>query len=623
MKKVITLLLVLAMALSLCACGGGQSSPKSGMASYGMYIKDSELFFTDLKKEPSQISSRLIDNEDIDDADLANSSAQLALYTQVSADGTLVVFPDKVADGINLYYRKTNDAESDATKIDSDVLLYAMNTAATTITYMKGTGEDCNLYQYSIKEQEKEKIASSVREYHVTEDGEKILYVTTEGMLYTVSAGQEKEKIASDITQLAWYSDDFSLVYYIKDEALYKQKLGEDREKIDSDISKVIQVFDSGEAYYLKQETESDTLMNYIDDDMKEVDAEAPTKYPSQPRYRYYNSDEEYQKAYAEYEEALAAYLGKSLRDEWREQAEWMRLSQTVRSLYYYNGTEKQLITDSLAANVGVTAAAESAVISYVAYNQKDVGKTKLSKLAESSDISEFSEKVEKALFSSSDRYITLGGTATVLEQENAKSFCINDAGTVVYYVDDIPEGKNTGDLYTVLITDNTVGEATLYDSDVNVNNYTFLSDTNFLYFKDYKDGSGDLYLNKTKIDYDVYGASVRYNSKLDTIYYAIDWNSEKNYGVLKQYANGEAVKIADDVYDYAFTPDGQVLYLYDYSMKYDSGELYLWNKGESTKIDDDVICLIPAIENREDVVNSLFRESYSYESAAAVVAPY
>ena len=631
MKKNIALLLALTMMLTLCACGGAKSPASSEegqkQVNYGLYIKDSEFFFTDLKNEPWQISSRLVDDDDIKDEDLAFSGNKLSYYITVSSDNSIVFFPDKVSNddqGINLYYRKTDNKESEATKIDSDVTIYNVNSSASIVTYVKGKGEDCNLYQYSIKEDTKEKIASSVTDYYVSEDGSKILYVNTDGTLYLKSKGADKEKIASDITSVVYHSEDFAMVYYIKDEALYKQSVGADREKIDSEISKILKVYKSGEVYYLKQNSESLTLMDYVVDDMKETDANAPDEYPSKPRAYSYDTTEEYNEAYAEYEEAYKAYYAKASRDYWREALENAKLSHTIYSLYFYNGSEKTAITESFAGDISSVAAAQNPVISYAAYNQETLNKAKLSELAEADDYDGFKDKVEKALFSSSDRYIAVGAAPSVLKQEKAAAICINESGTAIYYVDDIPEGKDAGDLYSVSIVDNVVGEPELYDSDVYAGTCYFLSDTQFLYFKDYKDANGDLYLNKAKVDYDVCSNNLSYNDKLEKIYYYSDWDNEKGYGLLKEYANGESVKIADDVHSYSYTTDGKVLYLYDYSLKYYAGELHLWDNGESQKIDDDVIFLVPPfshgdyIQQVQKMLSAVSNYTYGYTTAPA-----
>lgn len=629
MKKAISLLLAIVMMLTLCACDG-QSSSTSKQAqkhpSYGLYIKDSELFFTDLKNEAWQISSRFVDDGDIEDEDLAIYGYGLAAYTKVSSDGSLIFFPDKIEekdDGCNLYYRRTDDSNAEATKIDSDVTIYSVTPSASVVTYIKGAGEDRNLYQYSIKNDEKEKIASSVSDHYVSEDGSKILYMNVDGNLYFKSSGDEKEKIASDITSIVYHTEDFTTVYYIKDEALYKHPIGADREKIDSDISKVIQVYESGEVYYLKKDLEAQTLMDFVVDDMEKTDADAPSKAPSKPRSYNYYTTEEYEKAYAKYEQDYEAYYAKESRDEVRAYLPEAPLSHSVYSLYYYNGSEKNIITEAFADGIDAVAATEKPVISYVAYNQKDFNKLKLSQITTYDDIVNFTEKVETALFSSSDRYVTIGDTASVVEQENATALRINESGTTVYFIDDIPEGKNAGDLYSVSVIDNTVGNPEVYDSDVYSGACFFLSDEQFLYFKDYKDGNGDLYLNKAKVDYDVNFSNLSYNSESGKIYYVTDWDSEKSYGTLKEYVNGEPAKIADDVYAYVYTPDGKVMYLYDYSLKYYAGELYLWDNGESKKIDDDVIFLMPAFYNGEYVQRTLanYNSKIGYPIAEAEAA--
>ena len=627
MKKIIALLLAFVVMSTLCACGGAGSSASSGadrkQADYGLYIKDAEFFFTDLKNDAWQITARLADDEDAEDEEMAVYGSVLSYYTTVSSDGSLVFFPDKVSGsgGVNLYYRKTDSAEGEAVKIDSDVTRYTVNSDATLVTYTKGTGEDCNLYQYSLKEDAKEKIVGSVKDYDVSEDGSRILCVTTDGTLYAKNAGEDRVKIAGDIMSLVSRSADYSTVYYIKDEALYRQPVGGDREKIDSDIYQIIRAYETGEIYYLRKNTEEEpTLMDYVVDDMKAADEAAPTDYPYKPRSYNYDTTEEYDQAYAEYEAAYEAYYAKEARDECRADLAGRELSDTTYALCFYSGTEKTVITDAFSVRYAYTAAAEKPVISYVAYDQEAVEKTKLSAVMEANDISVFQERVENALFSSYDRYIALGSAPSVLKQEKAAAIRINGAGTEVYFVDDVPDGKDAGDLYKVTIADNVVGEPELYDSDVSVGSCYFLSDSGFLYFKDLKDGTGDLYLNKAKVDYDVSNLSLGYNEKQDKLYYMIDWDSEKCYGTLKEYAGGETVKIADDVYSYAYIPDGRVLYLYDYSLKYYAGELHLWENGESRMIDDDVIYLVSNSSTAAEL-QLLTKQLYGNSAAPAAAA--
>lgn len=615
---------VLILVISLFSGGGGK-----GENNYALYLKDSEIFFTDLKKDSEawQLTSRLVDTDDVDDEDLADAGYQLGLYTYMSEDGKYIFFPDKIGDdddGFNLYYREVAKPDAEAVKIDSDVQSYTVNDSATLVTYLKG--EEGNLYQYKIGEDSKDKIASEVRGFEVSDDGKKIGYINSENSIYLKYADKEKEKIASDVSTLEYVTEDFTTVYYIKDGSLYKQVEGADKVKIASDVYDVIKIYDSGEIYYLTSEAEEISLMDYVTDDMKDADASiAEPSYPnypsspSRPSWWNYDTDAEYDAAYEAYEEAYEAwqaecdrmkteyyaareaYYAKLSRDELREDLEEETLDQSSYSLCFYNGTEEVVITDAFVGGYyydsSYTYASNAPVIAYEAYNQSNLEKVKLSEVESIYDIENM---VEAALFSSSERYIAVKGTATVIEQEKeATNFRINSAGTEVYYIDDIPNEKNYGELYRISIADGVVGKAEVYDSDVYTGYCYFVNETDLKYFKDYKDGKGELYINKNKIDYDVDIYNVEVHSDLGKVFYFTDWNDEKDYGTLKVYDGKESVKIADDVHSFSVTPDGRVLYLYDYSLNYYKGELHEWSNGETRKIDDDVVCVLPILYNK------------------------
>lgn len=618
----VAVIAILVLVISLFSGGGGKAKNN-----YALYLKDSEIFFTDLKKDSAawQLTSRLVDSDDVDDDDLANAGYYLGLYTYMSEDGKYIFFPDKVGDddGFNLYYKEVANPEAEAVKIDSSVVSYTVNSSATLVTYLKG--EEGNLYQYKIEDDSKDKIASEVKGFEVSDDGSKIGYINSEGSIYLKYADKDKEKIASEVSSLEHLTADFTTVYYIKDGSLYKQVEGEDREKIASDVYDVLKIYDSGEIYYLTSESEEISLMDYVTDDMKDADASitAPTypeypNAPSRPSWWDYDTDAEYEAAYSAYQTAYAewqaecdrleteyyaareAYYAKQSRDELRADLAEETLDHATYSLCYFNGAEKTDITDAYVGGYyssNYTAAANAPVISYEAYNQSSLEKVKLSEIESIYDVENM---VEAALFSSSERYIAVKGSATVVEQEkDAGYFRINASGTVVYYIDDIPDEKNYGELYRISIADGVVGKPEVYDSDVYTGYCYFVSDSQFEYFKDYKDDKGELYINKEKIDYDVRAYSVDVYTDLNKIVYFTDWNSEKEYGTLKVYQDGKSVKIADDVHNYSVTPDGRVLYLYDYSLNYYKGELHEWDNGETRKIDDDVVAVLPIFESK------------------------
>lgn len=493
-----------------------------------MYVKDEEVFLNNLKKDSEswQVTSRLIDFENVDNNTLYKiASYNMTIWSRVSNDGKYLFFADKFDNQsnyyFNLYYREIDKEDSENIKIDSEVRYYCINDNSTLVTYTKG--EDGNLYQYSIKDETKEKIANNVSNLNVSDDGKTIIYTDEDFDLYRIENGKDKEKLVSGISSIEYISSDFKTVYYEKDDSLYFQKAGEDRIKIDSDIYDVVMVYDTGEIYYV---TRGETI-KYLDNCI----------------------------------------------------------------LYYFDGNESKMITDTyyhrhddeLVEGTEELFVSENVpIISYVAYDSKE-------------------EHIN------TDRYIAVKDSVTIIEPEKEMKKCIiNETGTLIYYIDNVSDEDSYGDLYQITINKGKVGEPHMYDSDVMIGGCEFVDNTRIKYFKDYsKFNTADLYINKERIDYDVYGTSVLVKS--DKVIYMTDYDDEKYYGTLKIYEDEKAEKVADDVFDYCMTPDGRILYLYDYSMKYYKGALYVWEKGEKTKIDDDVVSII-------DITGDKYRRfSYGY----------
>lgn len=622
----VAIVVVLILIVSLFSAGGRRIDK-----TYALYLKDKEIYFKDLKLDGKawQLTNRLLDSDDVaDDDDLAEAK-YLGYNTYMSKNGRYIFFPDKIAAGNNnfsLYYKDVTKPDSDAIKIDSGITEYSVNTSNTIVTYYKI--DDGTLYQYNISKDSKEKIAGEVKDSRVSDDGNKIYYINYDNNLYFKDKNKDKEKLASDVTGFQYVTENFSTVYYIKEGALYKQAVGSDKVKIASDVFSVINIYDSGEIYYLADSKIA--LIDYITDDMKDVDAainkpEYPA-YPDAPAWVYwweYTTDAEYQAAYNKYEEAYStweeeynrianeynvaneAYAEKQKRDELRYELQNLdkeALEPSCYSLCFYNGTETNVITDAftyyndLGGYSGAAFASDAPVIVYGAFDLSEVEKVKISEVESIYDIT---LNVPIKVNSTYERYIAVEADTKVVEQKRASNFRINSSGTVVYYIDNIPDEKNYGELFSISVSGGVVGKAKLYDSDVYNGFCGFISDGEFEYFKDYKNYKGDLYINKKRIDYDVDVFSIEAYPELGKVMYLTDWNDDKYYGTLKVYDGEKSVKISDDVHDYIVASDGRVLYLYDYSYKYYKGELYEWYNGEKRKIDDDVICILIYFDNR------------------------
>jgi len=325
---------------------------------------------------------------------------------------------------------------------------------------------------------------------------------------------------------------------------------------------------------------------------------------PTYPSWWDYSTSEEfeaavsvYNDAYASFEQAVEKYREKMNRDELREILAEETMSQSDFTLYYFNGNEEKIITDTYVRNFSTNVCAkDSPVFTYRAYTQSDFDKVKLSKVE---NINDLRNMVKAALYLSSEQYVAVGDEVTLIGQNSATDFKIEDGGKTIYFLDDVPEGKECGDLYKVSVSNRKVQKPELYDSDVSTYSAFFIADGQFAYFKDFKNDKGDLYINKTRIDYDVNPYHLSYNKDFEKLTYFTDWDDQKYYGTLKVYEKGKVVNISDDVAACTVMKNGNILYVYDFSIRYYKGDLYLFQKGKTEKIDVDVLCILGNIDSK------------------------
>ncbi|NLK39123.1 MAG: zinc ribbon domain-containing protein [Clostridiales bacterium] len=590
---------VLVAVLVLSALLGGK-----GHNNYALYIKDREIFLTATSKaKPWQLTDRLIDVGRFDNSDFAEYAEFFGNFIQLSNDGKRIFYIDRLntsgSSGATLYYRNVKNPDQEPVRIDSEVYYYSVSKSGKLITYIKG--EEMSLYQHNLKD--KEKIASEIENFEVSDDGKRLYYYNSEGDLYYKQNGKDKEKIDSNISTVFYISDNFNTLYYEKEESLYKKTLGKDKEKIDSDVFSIINIYETGEVYYLKLNSAQTSLLDYITDDMEETDAAmTEPELPQYPSVWDYETNEEFQAAIAQYQtkydayqQASAAYYEKQSRDQLREYLAEEAAGTATYSLCYYNGKEKKVLTDDVFFKDKYTydyvAAELSPVVIYSVCDQDSITKLKLSEIENRYDVKDM---VMESLSSSSEKQVAVKDNISVIDQTAAIGFIIDKNGKTVYFFEDVSDETDHGDLYRMSISGGKAQKPELYDSDVYIYITTHTDNGKLVYFKDVANSKGDVYIDKKRIDYDVNLYRYTYLEDSDTLVYITDWNIEKSYGTLKTSRKGKVVKVADDVHSYDIKSGGEILYLKDYSNIYNMGDFFLYRKGKSTKLDDDVVAIIP-----------------------------
>lgn len=516
------------------------SSKSSGKAvECAMYVKDDELFFSNLKsKEPLQVTEKLA-RGNYDNEDFVYSSYSISSMITISDDGKYLFFPDRIDDGYTIYYSKMSKLGEEAVKIDSNITGYVVNDNAAYVTYLKND----TLYSYNMKKGEKEKIAGDVDGYHASDDGKQVYYWNNEDTLYLWTMGKGKEKIDSNVDTLENISDDFKTVYYTKEDKLYKNGINTERDKIASDVSRVLEVYDSGSAYYFKQMDLSADM--FFEDGWDE--------------------------------------------DAWQErQIDNMLSNQSIGMLCYYDGKKEIEISIGI-TNDWVSTAWDVESLVFCSLDVDNFNKLDISEVSYYYPEDDLAEAMTEAL----TVVMVQKGEAQILdiEAEDVEDIIMSVDGKQILYTESYGDDEEEGDLYRMTITGSKASDAELLESDVDLTFWGIAGGSHVYYFTDVKDRAGDLYVDGKLITSDVYVLSQAWNS--DVYYFYTDYDRDKRQGTLQCYADGKVVQIADDVHDYSVIGKEKLLVLNDYSMSRYKGDLYLYNKKKLTPLDEDVVCIL------------------------------
>lgn len=594
-----TAAVVLLAALAIPNLGKSSSEKDTGL----LYLKDNEMYHYDGTKS-LELTDRLLEHEMSGDGSVAMNKVRY------SDDGKYVFYLERSVNGEGtLYYKdlkKQSEKNDTAQKISGGVISFTVK-SNNKVIYSKGSGEDNSLYISDLKDNKK--IASDVKTYQISEDGQNLIWRSQDDTLYyaNLKKGTDKEKIDSDVEVICGATSDLKTVYYMKDEdTLYSLKSFV-KEKIDSDVTYIGSFNDWQGIYYMKVSEDGAEQMSLLEDDMKEQDR-LLTK-PSTQQYKkleqswygsYYTTD------YDAYWQAEEKYSEKEKRDRIRENAASIGQN-TFGDLYAYDGEKSKLLLEKSQNPISVESytykSAPYGNNLFIAYsfNELELPKVRISEL---SDVSDFEHKVEDVIDKQISEGIPAklldGGAAVDMKYSSYTSYSADQKNGMLYGVLS-EEKKHKGDSgyeYTSLecislekqkYSQNGMEEPVTVDDDFNTDRNRMIYDGKLYYLKDYDDerNEGTLYCEGKEI----VDAVSDFYEKDDVLYLMSDRSQNYDSASLSKYEKGKITEIADDVYCFSVMKGGKIAALLDYSMRRNKGDLYIISGKDhkKEKLDEDV----------------------------------
>ncbi len=571
---------------------------------YAVYLKNDEIYaIHKTEMAPIQISTNLA-KKTPEDGGTQWYGRLLGTVVKVEENGRGIYYPEgvgipvyacKFEEGYDLNYYSFEKPEKESRVVESGVYDYVIGAGKEVVTYIT---ENNDLDRKELSQQFKEKkdisqvsLGYIEDDYFISEDGLVTWVRNREGNLYLKQIDSAAEMIDGSVEKIEHISTDGSACYYFKENDFYKARIGEEPEVIFSDILSlddfdVVKIYETGEIYFAQRiHGEQKVVGDFIRDDLYMPD---------------------------QYEVTSDSWL----RNDYRDWAFNSHLPHNPKVLYYYDGkTLTKLdpkVSYTLDMNSDTYKFAEDKPI--IIYRSTDIDAVQTYRFSEiwQDDPWEWIDSIEYDFEHAG--YITVA--------YGAETYSIKAPEVLIESIITLQDVEIASDNSTVYFKtgywsedDNgisIIGEQHLYSAPLekrdiegvelvlqNVYDMKDLGKDMFIY--NAEDG---FYVNGKKIDSnDVDLNHIQYNEATDTFIYRVKWDFWSRSAVLKIYdrETQESVIISDDVFDYLFDTNGDVLYISNYNGESESGDLYLYTKdGGSKKLTDGVQGLIVPMTREE-----------------------
>ena len=562
-----------------------------------VYIKGDSMYTLSVSEKDAEPRAMQVLSDDEERAlhDMAYQSyiaGTQELSTTLSKDGDkLFYFNSAYSIDDELCYLDLKDENAAPVRISNDAHAYSVNESTTLVTFVNwiGGSDYCGLYQYDMQSGTTKKIASGLvqkTDYVASGDGSKIV-CNTENGLYLYSGLGQTEKLSNDYCSRVYTPDDaLSTIYYVdEDNTLFCNKTGkaEDSFKIASGVDTLYGLTENGVYYTTDRKTV--TMYDYVNQDLLSVDPDSLER-PEYPFSFEYDTDAEYQAAMKQYKADMEVY--EHANDLRELQKDLSYIPYALVTLNYFNGSSASVVaedvfSDSISRAYIYTHAA--AVLEYTCPDPEKAAALTVGDMEAIIDsnysyASTASDHIYNKIRSSS---VAVNGTARASDLD-IYCICLTEDGQTACIITKNPDNSDI-DLYQAGISGSGLQTPTQTASDIDDlqiigNNVVFWQDST-------------VFVNNARIDDDVLAGHVAFRDDGSFVY--LVGEEDDNSYQLKSYKDGKTTTIADDVFNFGFTTGGELLYLRDYNTDRSAGTLYLYNGKDSTKLDDDVLAIIPA----------------------------
>lgn len=569
-----------------------------------LYVKDRQLYGATVSGTPWQVSTDFLATDLVTDWHLAQMGSTLSQLVYISPDGERLFFMDEIgANGSKLFYcdiytlgRKTVEIG-----LAQD---YVVNREGTCVVYQNGAV----LCRYDLRKQEI--LSKKVSRFMVSEDGERVAYITTDKELYIKEAGKEVEKLDDGVDGFYHVGRQLEWIHYLKDSMLYVWEDGKQGKALVDSRNNVWKTYPSGEMYYSKKD--GNTLMDYIVDDMKEVDEAMvpPTApdYPSLNDYANYtdfcDAVSEYNTLCARYEAEQEVYQQKEERDELRRILSEEAVKERA-DLYYYDGEKEVLVAKNMDVSRRIFANDRPAMLTQIIQSAT----TKEWTLSEI-QVQLFYDRVSTAYAAQrvaewvtqdtqkqTKQALVIGDKALDWGEPDALNLVFSQDGRTLYYVKPGVASGMYGDLYKCTRSDTGWSEPQLCDTKVQSSSVSITEGGKLCYGKNTEDGSREWIIGGVvmgKSDSAMYTLPTVYVEDEERFFFYGDWDKDTTCGTLMVYEDGEVTRVEKEVKAFVLLPNGDLAYMTNFDTNTLKGDLWCYQDGDCVLVDEGVITLIP-----------------------------